>query len=135
MAITNVPFSDAKIADPLDPALNKPSPHSLHNYFFAKAAKKVRPGGIVAFVTSHFTMDSPTSKIRQKLGEMGMKLVGTVRLPNDAFKKMAGTRVTTDIIFLQKGGTGGEAWNNTPSASLPTAKAIKAVTWPGSVCR
>ena len=121
---SNPPFSDAKIADPFDAWMNKPQA-SLHNYFFLKAARKVRPGGVVAFVTSHFTMDAMDAGVRNRLKEAGMNLVGAVRLPNDAFNKIAGTRVTTDIIFLQKGGKTGHDWAETRPLQLDWAKGNK----------
>ena len=78
-----------------------PSSFSVHNYFFAKAIDQVRPGGIIAFVTSRFTLDSKDSSARKYMAECA-DLLGAIRLPNDAFKKNAGTEVVSDIIFLQK---------------------------------
>ncbi|EFQ08280.1 hypothetical protein HMPREF9436_00195, partial [Faecalibacterium cf. prausnitzii KLE1255] len=74
---------------------------SIHNYFFAKAIDQVRPGGIVAFVTSRYTMDSKDSTSRKHMAERA-DLLGAIRLPNNAFKANAGTDVVSDIIFLQK---------------------------------
>ena len=74
---------------------------SIHNYFFAKALDQVRPGGIVAFVTSRYTLDSKDSSARKHIAERA-DLLGTIRLPNNAFKANAGTEVVSDIIFLQK---------------------------------
>ena len=74
---------------------------SIHNYFFAKALDQVRPGGVVAFVTSRFTMDSKDSTARKYLAQRA-DLLGAVRLPNNAFKANAGTEVVSDILFLQK---------------------------------
>ena len=73
----------------------------IHDYFFAKALDKVRPGGIVAFVTSKGTLDKANPGVRKYLAERA-ELIGAVRLPNTAFKDSAGTDVTSDIIFLQK---------------------------------
>ena len=74
---------------------------SIHNYFFAKALDQVRPGGVVAFVTSRYTMDAKDSTVRRYLAQRA-ELLGVIRLPNDAFKKNAGAEVVSDIIFLQK---------------------------------
>ena len=74
---------------------------SIHNYFFAKALDQVRPGGVVAFVTSRYTMDTKDSTVRRYLAQRA-ELLGAIRLPNDAFKKNAGAEVVSDIIFLQK---------------------------------
>ena len=74
---------------------------SIHNYFFAKALDQVRPGGIVAFVTSRYTMDSKNPDARRYLAQRA-ELLGAIRLPNSAFKANAGTEVVSDIIFLQK---------------------------------
>ena len=74
---------------------------SIHNYFFAKALDQVRPGGVVAFVTSRYTMDAKDSTVRRYLAQRA-ELLGAIRLPNDAFKKNAGAEVVSDIIFLQK---------------------------------
>ena len=82
------------------PAYNKLG-FNIHNYFFAKALDQVRPGGIVAFVTSRYTMDAKDSTVRKYLAERA-DLLGAIRLPNNAFKANAGTEVVSDIIFLQK---------------------------------
>ena len=74
---------------------------SIHNYFFAKALDQVRPGGIVAFVTSRYTMDSKDDRARKYIAERA-ELLGAIRLPNNAFKANAGTDVVSDILFLQK---------------------------------
>src|SRR4029077_9503292 len=74
---------------------------SIHNYYFAKALDLVRPGGIVAFVTSRYTMDAQDEGVRRYLSEKA-NLLGAIRLPNTAFKQNAGTEVVTDILFLQK---------------------------------
>ncbi len=83
-----------------DKAYNKLN-FSIHNYFFAKALDQVRPGGVIAFVTSRYTMDAKDSTVRRYLAQRA-ELLGAIRLPNDAFKKNAGTEVVSDIIFLQK---------------------------------
>ncbi|MDE6589871.1 MAG: DEAD/DEAH box helicase family protein [Oscillospiraceae bacterium] len=93
----NVPFGQYQVNDP---AYNKLG-FNIHNYFFAKALDQVRPGGIVAFVTSRYTMDAKDSTVRRYLAERS-DLLGAVRLPNNAFKANAGTEVVSDIIFLQK---------------------------------
>ena len=97
LAVGNVPFGNYKVADK---AYNKLG-FSIHNYFFAKAIDQVRPGGIVAFVTSRYTMDSKDSTARKHMAERA-DLLGAIRLPNNAFKANAGTEVVSDIIFLQK---------------------------------
>ena len=97
LAIGNVPFGQYKVNDK---AYNKLG-FSIHNYFFAKAIDQVRPGGVVAFVTSRYTMDSKDSTARKHMAERA-DLLGAIRLPNNAFKANAGTEVVSDIIFLQK---------------------------------
>ena len=97
LAVGNVPFGQYKVNDK---AYNKLG-FSIHNYFFAKAIDQVRPGGVVAFVTSHYTMDSKDSTARKHMAERA-DLLGAIRLPNNAFKANAGTEVVSDIIFLQK---------------------------------
>ena len=97
LAVGNVPFGNYKVADK---AYNKFG-FSIHNYFFAKAIDQVRPGGIVAFVTSRYTMDSKDSTARKHIAERA-DLLGAIRLPNNAFRANAGTDVVSDIIFLQK---------------------------------
>ena len=97
LAVGNVPFSQYKVNDK---AYNKLG-FSIHNYFFAKAIDQVRPGGIVAFVTSRYTMDSKDSTARKHMAERA-DLLGAIRLPNNAFRANAGTDVVSDIIFLQK---------------------------------
>ena len=97
LAVGNVPFGNYKVADK---AYNKFG-FSIHNYFFAKAIDQVRPGGVVAFVTSRYTMDSKDSTARKHIAERA-DLLGAIRLPNNAFKANAGTEVVSDIIFLQK---------------------------------
>ena len=97
IAIGNVPFGDFKV---LDKRYDK---HHwlIHDYFFGKTLDKVRPGGIVAFITSKGTMDKENSAVRKYLAQRA-DLIGAIRLPNDAFKRNAGTEVTSDILFLQK---------------------------------
>lgn len=97
LAVGNVPFGNYKVNDK---AYNKLG-FSIHNYFFAKAIGQVRPGGIVAFVTSHYTLDSKDSTARKHMAERA-DLLGAIRLPNNAFRANAGTDVVSDIIFLQK---------------------------------
>ena len=97
LAVGNVPFGQYKVNDK---AYNKLG-FSIHNYFFAKAIDQVRPGGIVAFVTSRYTMDSKDSTARRHIAERA-DLLGAIRLPNNAFRANAGTDVVSDIIFLQK---------------------------------
>ena len=97
LAIGNVPFGSYKISD------KRYDKHNflIHDYFFAKALDQVRPGGIVAFVTSKGTMDKRSPDVRRYLAQRA-ELLGAVRLPNNAFLKNAGTEVTSDILFLQK---------------------------------
>ncbi|WP_234973157.1 SNF2-related protein [Holdemania sp. Marseille-P2844] len=97
VAIGNVPFGDFKV---LDKKYDKYH-WLIHDYFFGKALDKVRPGGIVAFITSKGTMDKENSAVRKYLAQRA-DLIGAIRLPNDAFKRNAGTEVTSDILFLQK---------------------------------
>lgn len=121
IAVSNVPFGNYGVHDPQfkrSPALTK----SIHDYFFAKALEKVRPGGVVAFVTSNFTLDKRDPYIRKYLASKS-DLVGAIRLPNAAFKGNAGTEVTTDIIFLKKRALGeaaaGESWADTMAIDTP----------------
>lgn len=97
LAIGNVPFGQYQVRDKAYDKLN----FNIHNYFFAKALDQVRPGGVVAFVTSRYTMDAKDSTVRRYLSQRA-ELLGAIRLPNDAFKKNAGAEVVSDIIFLQK---------------------------------
>ena len=97
LAVGNVPFGQYKVNDKVYNKLG----FSIHNYFFAKAIDQVRPGGIVAFVTSRYTMDSKDSTARKHMAERA-DLLGAIRLPNNAFRANAGTDVVSDIIFLQK---------------------------------
>lgn len=102
LAVGNVPFGDYGV---YDPAFEKPGQRHLsrriHNYFFARALKDVKPGGTIAFITSHHTMDAKDPAVREYLASQA-DLLGAIRLPNTAFKQNAGTEVTTDVLFLRK---------------------------------
>lgn len=106
LAVGNVPFGQYKVNDS---AYNKLG-FTIHNYFLAKSLNQVRPGGIVAFVTSRYTMDAKDNDVRKYLAERA-DLLGAIRLPNNAFKSNAGTEVVSDILFLQK--------RDTPVAEMP----------------
>ena len=93
----NVPFGQYQVNDK---AYNKLG-FNIHNYFFAKSLDQVRPGGVVAFVTSRYTMDAKDSTVRRYLAQRA-ELLGAIRLPNNAFKANAGTEVVSDIVFLQR---------------------------------
>ena len=112
LAISNVPFGDYTVHDP---RWNNYK-FSIHDYFFAAALEKVRPGGLLMFITSRGTMDKLDSTLRELLSTR-TELLGAIRLPNDAFKKNAGTEVTTDIVMLRKLRPGesptGPAWKET----------------------
>ena len=97
LAVGNVPFGQYQVNDR---AYNKLG-FSIHNYFFAKALDQVRPGGVVAFVTSRYTMDAKDPAVRRYLAQRA-DLLGAIRLPNNAFRANAGTDVVSDILFLQK---------------------------------
>ena len=97
LAIGNVPFGQYQVNDR---AYNKLS-FSIHDYFFAKTLDQVRPGGVIAFVTSRYTMDKQSPEVRKYIAQRA-ELLGAIRLPNNAFKANAGTDVVSDIIFLQK---------------------------------
>ena len=97
LAIGNVPFGQYQVNDP---AYNKLG-FSIHDYFFAKTLDQVRPGGVIAFVTSRYTMDKQSPDVRRYIAERA-DLLGAIRLPNNAFLANAGTGVVSDIIFLQK---------------------------------
>ena len=111
LAISNVPFGDYKLHDPEFNDRN----FLVHDYFFAKTVEHVRPGGLIAFVTSKGTLDKVNSSLREYLAEK-VDFVGAVRLPNTAFKRNANTEVTADIVFLRKLADGekasGPAWLN-----------------------
>ena len=97
LAIGNVPFGQYQVNDR---AYNKLG-FSIHDYFFAKTLDQVRPGGVIAFVTSRYTMDKQSPEVRKYIAQRA-ELLGAIRLPNNAFKANAGTEVVSDIIFLQK---------------------------------
>lgn len=97
LAVGNVPFGNYKVSDRSYDKLN----FSIHNYFLAKALDQVRPGGLVAFVTSRYTMDQKSPEVRRYLAQRA-ELLGAVRLPRDAFRANAGTNVVSDLLFLQK---------------------------------
>jgi hypothetical protein len=109
--VGNVPFGDYGVHDP---AYKRPRTAAIHDYFFAKSIDKLRPGGVMALITSRYTMDKQDSGMRRYLAERA-DLVGAIRLPNTAFKANAGTEVTTDIVILQKRQPGkdasGPAWS------------------------
>ena len=109
LAISNVPFGDYTVHDPRWNEFKFP----IHDYFFAAALDKVRPGGLLMFVTSRHTLDKLDSSLRESLGDRA-EFLGAIRLPNTAFKKNAGTEVTTDIVMLRKLRAGetpaGPAW-------------------------
>ena len=124
MAISNVPFGNYKLHDP------KYSKYDffIHDYFFAKAIDKVRPGGLVVFITSKGTMDKTVGKVRKYISDRAA-LVGAIRLPNTAFKQNAHTEVTTDIIVLRKNIDGdtfkGEEWQGVESIKGKNGEEIK----------
>ena len=97
LAVGNVPFGNYKVNDKAYNKLN----FSIHDYFFAKALDQVRPGGVIAFITSRYTMDKESPEVRKYIAECA-DLLGAIRLPNNAFKANAGTEVVSDILFLQK---------------------------------
>jgi adenine-specific DNA methylase len=111
LAISNVPFGDYKLHDP---AFNEHK-FPVHDYFFAKAVENIRPGGLLAFVTSKGTLDKVNSSLRQYLAEK-VDFIGAIRLPNTAFKRNANTEVTADIVFQRRVATGerssGATWLN-----------------------
>ena len=95
--VGNVPFGDFKVVD------KKYDKHNflIHDYFFAKSLDKLRPGGVMALITSKGTMDKENSSVRKYIAQRA-ELLGAIRLPNDTFKSSAGTEVVSDILFLQK---------------------------------
>ena len=97
--IGNIPFGNYPVHDPA--YRNSPVTRTIHDYFLAKSLDKLRPGGVMALITSRYTMDKQDSTMRRYLSDRA-DLVGAIRLPNTAFKANAGTEVTTDILFLQK---------------------------------
>jgi N12 class adenine-specific DNA methylase len=110
--VGNVPFGDYAVHDP---AMKHQLTRAIHDYFFAKSLEKTRPGGVMALITSRYTMDKQDDAVRKYLAEK-TDLLGAIRLPNTAFKGNAGTEVTTDILFLRKRAPGmqpaGEAWQH-----------------------
>jgi N12 class adenine-specific DNA methylase len=119
MAIGNPPFSSSQVLN--DPEYKGQRP-MLHDYFFMKTIDRVKPGGLLVFVTSKGTMDKTSDKSRKYLAERG-NLLGAIRLPQTAFKDNAGTEVVTDVIFLQKRGEGipdnGVKWLGTKEVATP----------------
>lgn len=124
LAIGNPPFSQTVILTDPDYKKNK---FSLHDYFFAKSIDKVRPGGLLVFVTSRHTMDKQGDKARAYLSERA-DLVGAIRLPQTAFKQQSGTEVVTDVIFLRKRAegeaVGGHAWQGLAEVSAGDEKVM-----------
>lgn len=124
LAVGNPPFSATKILD--DPAYKKHR-FLLHDYFFAKSLDKVRPGGLLVFVTSKGTMDKADDKARAYMAERA-DLLGAIRLPQTAFKQNAGTEVVTDVLFLRKRqpgeAPGGEAWLKRAEVKTPEGPAL-----------
>src|SRR5699024_11023405 len=96
-AVGNVPFADVRLHDP---AYNA-GRHSMHNHFLSKSLQLVAPGGMVAAVTSRYTMDAQNPAARRELASYG-DLVAAIRLPNEAFRQVAGTSVATDVLFLRR---------------------------------
>jgi N12 class adenine-specific DNA methylase/predicted O-methyltransferase YrrM len=123
LAISNVPFGDYQ---PFDPRFNDYR-FPIHDYFFASALEKVRPGGLVLFITTKGTMDKANSTLREYLAQHA-ELLGAIRLPNDAFKKIANTEVTTDIVMLRKLRPGeaatGPSWTNTANLTNSQGETI-----------
>ncbi|WP_211236373.1 SNF2-related protein [Desulfovibrio inopinatus] len=121
LAISNVPFGDYKLFDNNDKSLNKLKAN-IHDYFFAKALKKVRPGGLIMFITSTGTMQSGKSRRTRNYLASRTEFLGAMRLPGNAFKENAGTEVTTDIIVLRRLQEGespsGETWLNTVESDV-----------------
>jgi hypothetical protein len=120
VVIGNIPFGNYPVYDPA--CRNRALTRTIHDYFLAKSLDKVRAGGLVALITSRYTMDKQDATIRRYLAGQA-DLVGAIRLPNTAFKENAGTEVTTDIIFLQKREKGvparGEAWEELGLVETP----------------
>jgi N12 class adenine-specific DNA methylase len=124
LAISNIPFGDYK---PFDPKFNEHG-FLIHDYFFAAALEKVRSGGLIVFITSRGTMDKSDPALRKYVGDRA-KLLGAIRLPNNAFKRNANTEVTTDILLLKKLLPGqaaqGAAWRNTASHTNSKGEVIE----------
>lgn len=123
--IGNIPFGNYPVYDPA--CRDRMLTRAIHDYFLAKSTAKTRPGGIVALITSRYTMDKQDASIRRHLASQA-DLVGAIRLPNTAFKENAGTEVTTDILFLQKRGEGlaaaGASWEKTVKVETPDGPAF-----------
>jgi N12 class adenine-specific DNA methylase len=117
--VGNVPFGDYAVHDP---TMKRQLTGAIHDYFFAKSLEKVRPGGVMALITSRYTMDKENDTIRRHLAEHA-ELLGAIRLPNTAFKGNAGTEVTTDILFLRKRAPGaeptGHSWRGLETMNSP----------------
>jgi N12 class adenine-specific DNA methylase len=117
--VGNAPFGDYAVHDP---SMKRQLTRTIHDYFFAKSLEKLRPGGVLALITSRYTMDKQSETIRRHLAEHA-DLLGAIRLPNSAFKGNAGTEVTTDILFLRKRPAGpqpaGHAWRTLASIDSP----------------
>lgn len=130
LAISNVPFDTSGVPE----VRNVPyADFSIHNYFLAKALEVVRPGGLVAFITSSYTLDARSESVRSYLATQG-DLVGAIRLPAGTFKKLGNTNVTTDIVFLQKrssakSGTSGVGYRWIESIMLPKSSPLCDVPW------
>src|SRR6266567_825156 len=116
--VGNVPFGDYPVHDP---TMQRSLTRAIHDYFFAKSLEKVRPGGVMALITSRYTMDKQDATIRSYVAEQA-DLLAAIRLPNTAFKGNAGTEVVTDILFLQKrnacAAAGGERWTEAQPIEL-----------------
>lgn len=108
LVVSNVPFGSFSVVDNIDRDLDKLNA-PIHDYFFAKAIKKARPGGIVAMITSHFSLDKKGTEFRKAWNELGGEFMGAVRLPETAFKGNAGTEVVTDILVFKKRAEGVES--------------------------
>ena len=119
LAISNVPFGNYGIHDAAFKGERRIALGSIHNYFFAKALDKVRPGGIIAFITSRYTMDQKSPAFREYMAKEA-KFLGAIRLPQTAFEKNAGTTVVTDMIFLQKRVPGDASENEPWAVAWPT---------------
>jgi len=123
VAISNIPFGDYR---PFDPRF-KAWKFAIHDYFFAATLEKIRPGGLILFVTSKGTLDKQDGALREYVSQQA-DLLGAIRLPNDAFKKNANTEVTTDIVMLRKRRPGelpnGEAWKELATITNSVGEAI-----------
>lgn len=122
MVLGNVPFGSYPVFDPV----HNPHGFRIHDYFFARALTAVRPGGVVAMLTSRYTLDKQNGAVREHLAERA-DLIGAIRLPNTAFRANAGTEVTTDLLILQRrldgADPGGEAWVETVEVQTPEGPA------------